>query len=162
MEIDESQCDGSVMRYQSTNLLQVKRAMILFLEERTWLEAALRRRRTAPRLIFFSAHYYDICDCYIALACVNHLIFPLCLAVTSTSCTASVRVPFLDGVKLNLQFHLRWRFDARCFSDIKLDIMEGYLFREMFRYKTLEVREHVFILHKSIGSAVETLQVSGQ
>lgn len=33
MEIHKSQCDGSVIRYQSTNLLQVKRAMIICLEK---------------------------------------------------------------------------------------------------------------------------------
>lgn len=69
MEIDKSQCDGTVMRYQSTNLLQVKRAMILFLEKRTGLEGILRR--TVPRC-FFSAHYYDWGDYYIVLAYENH------------------------------------------------------------------------------------------
>lgn len=93
MEIDKSQCDGTVMRNQSTNLLQVKRAIILFLEKkdlarRDFPQGSVKlflililRRKTLPRPLF-CAHYYDWGAYYEALAYVNHLIFPFCLVLT--------------------------------------------------------------------------------
>ena len=79
MEIDKSRCDGGVMRYQSTNLLQVKREMIPCLEKRTWLEGIVRRR-TVPRLFYVLITMIGV----IVVAYVNRLIFPLCLVVTFT------------------------------------------------------------------------------
>lgn len=50
-QIDKNKCDGTVMHYQSTNLLQVKRAMILCLEKRDLARGASKDGGYAKSLV---------------------------------------------------------------------------------------------------------------
>lgn len=77
MEIDKSLRNGTVMRYQSTNLLQVKSAVILlFGEEGGCMVEGILRRELCCSSVLLKWFWTE-------LQRVNRFIFPSCSGVTS-------------------------------------------------------------------------------
>lgn len=58
MEIDKSQCDGGVIRSQSTNLLQVKGVVILCLKKKKDMARRDCEAEYCAKMCF-CAHFYD-------------------------------------------------------------------------------------------------------